>query len=221
MLKRWLSVALLLAGVILLAGCKSEEGTLTPTVHLEPTTTAVPFIIIPTPTSTAPAVVTPEEDAGETPQAPPSTPIPGGGPVGESQEGGALGSIWSLANVRYGVHEDRLRVVLEMAEPGSNVPKYRVVEVDNAATPFPTGHDPEWGAARLDVVISDLYARDYPLSERLPMTLEDDPVVTQIGQYPTFDDALLGFSIGLSSPATFEVHELTDPVRIVIDVLYP
>jgi hypothetical protein len=48
----------------------------------------------------------------------------------------------------------------------------------------------------------------------------DNPKVTRIGSYPTFDDACLGFSIGLKSVSAYEVYELTDPVRIVIDVLF-
>ena len=47
-----------------------------------------------------------------------------------------------------------------------------------------------------------------------------NPQVTHIGLYPTFSDAHLGFSIGLKEPSAYEVYELTNPVRIVIDVLY-
>jgi hypothetical protein len=122
--------------------------------------------------------------------------------------------------VRYGLRPERLRVVWEMAEPGNHVPLFEVVEVDNAADPFPTGHDPSWGAARIDLVVSDLYAYDFPLGERLPLIPSDNPWVTRIGLYPTFSDAHLGFSIGLKAPSAYRVYELTNPVRIVIDVLY-
>jgi hypothetical protein len=136
------------------------------------------------------------------------------------RQGGELGSVWTLADVRYGVHPDRLRVVVEMAEPRDHVPLYKVVEVDNAAGPFPTGHDPSWGAARIDLVVSDLYAYDSSAFEALPLEPGDNPGVTRIGHYPTFDDSSLGFSIGLKAVSAYEVHELTDPVRIVIDVLW-
>jgi hypothetical protein len=135
------------------------------------------------------------------------------------RQGGSLGKIWNLADVRYHLHPDRLRVVWEMAEPGDHTPLFRVVEVDNAADPFPLGHDPSWGAARIDLVMSDVYAYDLPLSQRLPFIPPDNPVVTRIGLYPTFSDAHLGFSIGLKKPSPYEVYELTNPVRIVIDVL--
>jgi hypothetical protein len=131
-----------------------------------------------------------------------------------------LGDVWTLADIRYGIKADRVRVVWEMAEPRDRVPRFEVVEVDNAASPFPTGHDPEWGAARVDLVVSDLYARESPIIERLPLTPPDNQRVTHIGLYPTFSDSELGFSIGLKAPAAYEVFELTNPVRIVIDVLY-
>jgi hypothetical protein len=140
--------------------------------------------------------------------------------LGMARRGGRLGKIWNLADVRYGLHPGRLRVVWEMAEPGDHVPLYEAVEVDNAAEPFPTGHDLSWGTARIDLVVSDLYAYDFPLGKHLPIVLPDNPRVTRIGLYPTFSDAHLGFSIGLKEPAAYEVYELKDPVRIVIDVLY-
>jgi hypothetical protein len=107
-----------------------------------------------------------------------------------------------------------------MVEAGDHVPYFEVVEVDNAASPFPSGHDSTWGAARIDLVVSDLYARNAPVIEALPLTPPDNPMVTRIDRYPTFSESQLGFSIGLKAPAAYEVHELTDPVRIVIDILW-
>jgi hypothetical protein len=140
--------------------------------------------------------------------------------LGVMRQGGRLGGVWNLADVRYGVHPDRLRVVVEMVEPRDHVPLYKVVEVDNAAEPFPAGHDPSWGTARIDLVVSDLYAYDSPAFEALPIAPVDNPTVTRFGHYPTFDDSSLGLSIGLKVVSAYEVHELTDPVRIVIDVLW-
>jgi hypothetical protein len=135
-------------------------------------------------------------------------------------QGGQLGRVWNLADLRYAVHPDRVRIVLEMVEERDHVPFYRVVEVDNSASPFPTGHDPAWGAARIDIQVSDLYAYDSPLFEELPLVLPGNAVVTRIGQYPTFEDSILGFSIGLEAVAAFQVVELTEPVRIVLEVLW-
>ncbi len=134
--------------------------------------------------------------------------------------GGELGGVWNLADIRVGVHEDSVRVVFEMVEPGDHVPRYRAIEVDNESNPFPGGHDPSWGAARIDLFINDLYAYQYPLGEELPIVLAEGGLVIRVGSYPTFDDALLGFSIGLRQPAAYQVVELANPVRIVVDVLY-
>jgi hypothetical protein len=146
---------------------------------------------------------------------------PGSDYLGEKKQGGALGGTWTLKDVRIGVHEDRFRVVIEMNEPRDHAPFFEAIQVDNAAVPFPTGHDPAWGAARIDLVISDLYLFDFPVSERLPIPAPENPVVTRVDRYPTESDAHVGFSIGLRTPAAYQAYSLTDPVRIVIDVLYP
>ncbi len=212
----FLSLAVLLAGCKAL-GLSSQQS---PVVIL-PTPTAIPVPpVIAFPTDTP----TPTEEPPVDVAVPMPTAVPqaeSSYPIGASREGGALGQIWSLADFRYAFHKDRLRLVWEMAEPGATVPHYLVVEVDNAATPFPTGYDPAWGAARIDLWVSDLYAYDFPLGDVLPVTLPGNPAAARLGLYPLFDDSLLGFSIGLHGPMQYEVYELTAPVRIVIDVLYP
>ena len=191
--------------------------TYTPYPTYTPAPPAPTYTPYPTPTpqpATATSTPTPQ------PPTPTSTPLPESSAyLDVVQQGGRLGAIWNLADVRYHLHPDRLRVVWEMAEAGDHVPLFEVVEVDNAADPFPLGHDPSWGAARIDLVMSDVYAYDFPLSQRLPIIPPDNPQVTRIGLYPTFSDAHLGFSIGLKKPSAYEVYELKDPVRIVIDVL--
>ena len=193
-----------------------------PTYTPYPTYTSVPLAptYTPYPTPTQQAVA---PTSTPTPQAmpPTSTPTPDLlAYLGVVRQGGRLGAVWSLADVRYGLHPDKLRVVWEMAGPGDHVPLFKAVEVDNLADPFPLGHDPSWGAARIDLVMSDVYAYDFPLIQQLPLIPPDNPQVTRIGLYPTFSDAHLGFSIGLKEPSAYEVYELTNPVRIVIDVLY-
>ena len=191
--------------------------TYTPYPTYTPAPPAPTYTPYPTPT---PQPATPTSTPTPQPPAPTSSPLPESSAyLGVEWQGGKLGEVWNLADVRYHLHPDRLRVVWEMAEPGDHVPLFEVVEVDNAADPFPLGHDPSWGAARIDLVMSDVYAYDFPLSQRLPIIPPDNPQVTRIGLYPTFSDAHLGFSIGLKKPSAYEVYELKDPVRIVIDVL--
>lgn len=195
------------------AGSPTPQGTSVPSPTIQPSALSA--------SSPTPAVT-----ATPSPPSRPATPTPTGAPgaapsayLGEVRRGGRLGETWSLAEVRYGVHADRVRLVWEMAEPRNHVPFFEAVEVDNDAHPFPTGHDPSWGAARIDLVISDLYPYGFPMRERLPVIPGDGPV-TRVGPYPTFSDSHLGFSIGLRTPTAYEVHELTSPVRVVIDVVY-
>lgn len=222
---RWTILVL----VFVLVACRAPATPAVPTDTPVPTNTPVP---LDTPTPTLEPV--PTDTPSPTPEpVPTDTPTPAPTPtvvvdpsptpelIGRRIEGGTLGEIWNLAEIRYAEHADRFRVVLEMEEPGTIVPFYTAELTDEDTEPFPGERDPAWGTIRIDLVVSDLYAWDYPLGDRLPVDVEDSRLVTAISQFPTFDDALLGFSIWLESPAHFEVHELTGPVRLAVDVLYP
>ena len=167
-------------------------------------------------TEEPPTEIAPTETvmAPEPPQTPPAVLFP-------LVESGVLGEVWTLSDVRYGFHDGLLRVVVEIAEPRSSTPFYTLKEVDNAVVPFPSGADASWGAARIDLVISDLYAYDATVTTKFPLIPGDNPSVIKIGQYPTYDDARFGFSIGLKAPSAYKIYELTSPVRIVIDIQYP
>lgn len=213
---RSIMVLLLLA----LVGCAPAATPDLPTPDAEPSPTGTDALqATPTPTPTevptetlVPVTATPT--AAEAPSPTPEFPE-------RRIEGGTLGDIWNLAALRYAEHADRFRLVLEMEEARTTAPYYVATLTDEAVQPFPSERDPAWGTVRIDLVVSDLYAYDYPLGDRLPIEVEDAPLVTAVTQFPTFDDALLGFSIWLKSPADFEVHELTDPVRLAVDVLCP
>jgi hypothetical protein len=230
-----------LLGIVLLGlvGCGEGgelKGTVVParTVTPTPTPTLVPTqtptaaptqrpTAIPTHITAQPRVLAPAPTLTSVPS---PTSALSSSHIGLSHEGGTLGQVWQLADIRVGLHPDRIRVVWEMEEVRQSAPHFTMVEVDNAQTLFPsapegqTTYDPSWGQARIDVLISDLYAMGYPLQEQLPLMAPENPVVTKVGRYPTYDDALLGFSLGLKRPAAYEVITLTDPVRIVVDVLY-
>jgi len=144
--------------------------------------------------------------------------------IDQVYEGGILGYIWNLTDIRCEVQPDRVRLVLEMGGGEEGIPHFQLVEIYNDQVLFPVApdqeaYDPSWGQARIDITISDLYAYDYPLNEKLPLVLPDNPLVTKIGLYPTYDDAMLGFSIGLKVVAPYEVSTLESPARIVIEVL--
>lgn len=171
------------------------------------------------PQPTAPPTDLPTTPASEASD--PTSPPPDTGHLGEKKQGGNLGDVWTLADVRVGAHTEKFRVVIEMREGRNYAPYFEAVQVDNAKVPFPTGHDATWGAARIDIVISDLYLYDFPVNERLPIAAPENPVVTRVGRFPVESDAHVGFSIGLESPAPYEVYVMTEPVRIIIDVEYP
>ncbi len=205
-------------------GCQSNEsgGDM-----LEPTVTPIPFSVI-QPTATA-SREQPIDESQPTAQQPTATPVlspsatlpAASGLLNVPKVGGEEGQVWNLADLRYGLHATHLRLVLEMRESGATTPKYRVVEVSNAQTPFPGETDVDWGEARLDILINDLYAHNYPLEETLPIEFLDNPVILRIGQYPTVNEAIFGLSIGLHTPVKYEVYELGEPVRIVVDIFYP
>ena len=209
----------IIAVVFLLAtaGCtcapRREVPTAGPTSSPQPTPA-------PTVAASPPPLATAAAEPTDTASAPTETVPPQVGHLGEKKQGGNLGDVWTLADVRVGVHADQFRVVIEMREGRSYAPYYEAVQVDNAQAPFPTGHDPSWGAARIDIVISDLYLYDFPV-DQLPIVAPTNPVVTRVGRLPVESDAHTGFSIGLTSPAPYEVYYFTEPVRIIIDVEYP
>lgn len=207
--------AIVLALILAATGCTCAPKKPVPTA-------TVPLTATPMPTATQASQPTAASPTSAPP--PPTvepTNMPGSDHLGAKKQGGALGGTWTLKDVRVGAHEDRFRVVIEVSESRDHAPFYEAIEVDNAAVPFPSGHDPAWGTARIDLIISDLYLFDFPVSEQLPIAAPENPVVTRVDRYPTESDAHIGFSIGLREPAAYEAYYLTEPVRIVIDVLYP
>jgi len=210
------NLAALLVFLALFVGCNPAPEEPSPTVIVAPTITPIPVtVVFPTPTSSSP-IATPLPV-----ESPLVTPLSVSGVLNVPRQGGTAGQPWTLGDFRYAFHKDRLRIVWEMAESGTTIPKYRAVEVDNAAAPFPTGYDAGWGAARIDLIVSALSAPNFPLSTRLPVELPGNPVASRIGLYPTSEGGALGFSIGLHHPLDYDIYELTDPVRLVIDLVYP
>jgi hypothetical protein len=208
-------LVIILALLLAATGCTCAPKRAVPTATVPPT--AIPAsLTTPTPLST-----TISPTSAPPPPTVEPTHMPSSDYLNVKKQGGALGGTWTLKDVRVGAHEDHFRVVVEMTEAREHAPFFEAIQVDNAAVPFPTGHDPAWGAARIDLVISDLSLFDFPVKERLPIAASENPVVTRVGLYPTESDAHVGFSIGLKQPAAYEAYYLTEPVRIVIDVLYP
>lgn len=208
--------------VLLSGGCGGGKRDQTATA----TPTAIPFtVILPTDTPVAPGgEAVAEPTAVVTSTQPTLMPTPTlAAPVGvlnAPKTGGEAGGAWTLVDLRYGLHADRLRIVWEMAEPGQTVPEYRAVEVDNIAAPTASGETADLGVARIDILLNNVKPTQ-TLQANLPIDFEENPVATKLIRYPTADERRLGFSVGLSQPARFEVHELSGPVRVVLDVFFP
>jgi hypothetical protein len=95
-----------------------------------------------------------------------------------------------------------------MAEQQAGAPRHEVALVEGAA-----------GDVSIEVLLSDVGARNIALQDILPMQA-DSPAVSQVIMLDTQDDAILGFSVELKYSARFEVFTLDQPVRVVLDVLH-
>lgn len=197
-----LSVLLFLM-LLVTAGCGGQDApaasTATPILSddlpiLTPAITFTPAQARPSPTSTPAAQATATLLSSPTPAS-----------DNTATSGGQTGQTWSLADIRYSANESRHRIVWEMADQRSETPRYEIRQVDTD------------GGIRLEVVLIDVYAYDYPLNEVLPIEPADG-ALARIERLATFDDASLGFAIDLTAPADYEAFELTEPVRIVLDI---
>jgi len=169
----------------------------------------------------AQVVPTPVSFASSQPSTPAATPaLRTAAAPGVTFEGGRTGALWELAGFRHELLADRVRLIWEMEGGTASVPRYALRAVDNGAEPHPVAPGPLWGQVRVDLIFFDLYAREFPLREHFPVEAFDatSPVV-RVGLYPTFDDAALGFSVGLRRRAPLEVYEVENPPRLVVDVL--
>jgi hypothetical protein len=145
------------------------------------------------------------------------TPVATGTPmpsyIGLSVSGGQLGEVFSLVDLRSGVNaEGTVRLVWELSAR-NGMPSYEIVEESNTLSQ-PESEIP--GKARLTVTLHDVSAMD--LGPTLPLAVAGTTAVTGVFMIPTFDDALLSFGAGL---ARYEVTELEDPARLVVDVFPP
>lgn len=131
---------------------------------------------------------------------------------GAEVEGGEIGTIFNLADVRVGRHDGYTRIVWEMEEAEGR-PYHRVVtrvrEDGSPVQPF--------GRHWLEISISDVYAWSRPeLLESRTVAL--DGAVTVLQQLMIGDDAIYSVGVGLDGPVRFELSLLEEPVRLVLDV---
>lgn len=195
-----------------------------PFIQSSPPAPLPPF----TPTSSAPSSAptvsgagSPGEPTARPTESPTRTSPPADDPTdrplyasvdGAVVEGGELGTIFNLADVRVGRHDGYTRIVWEMEEAEGR-PYHRVVtrvrEDGSPVQPF--------GRHWLEVSISDVYAWTRPeLLESRTVAL--DGAVTVLQQLMIGDDAIYSVGVGLAGPIRFELSLLEEPVRLVLDV---
>jgi len=209
------ALPLLLMTSALLAGCGSgarEAG---------PVPTATPAV---EPTESEPAPSTSEEgetSTGGTQTVTPEIPL-----VCKPQTGGDEGVFMNLTDVRVGAHEGFDRIVFEFAEPKPNpagnggVPHY---EIRQAKPPFT--QDPSdmpldvFGDAFVQLVVQGATGYDFdgnPTYTGPRVLTPGFGTLAEAAQAGDFE-ATLTWVIGLSRPTCWQVQELHDPDRLVID----
>lgn len=183
----------------------SSEPNPTATASSSPTRSAPPPTPRPAPSATLPSGDVPPQDEADD------------GPLvaafdGVVVEGGEIGAIYNLSDIRVGRHDGFTRIVWEMAEAEGS-PYHRVVS--RADEDAPPGEP--FGRYWLEISISDVYAWDRPelLQSR---DVEAGGSVSALAQMMIGDDALYAVGVSLDGPARFEVSALENPVRLVLDV---
>jgi hypothetical protein len=214
------ALPLLLLISALLAGCGSGAS------EAGPVPTATPAV---EPAESEPATSTSEE--GETSstgsesvtatESKPPAPV-----VCEPQTGGEDGVFMNLTDVRVGAHDGYDRIVFEFTEPKPNpagnggIPYY---EIRQAKPPFT--QDPSdmpldvYGDAFVQLVVQGATGYDFdgnPTYDGSRVVTPGFGTLAQAAQSGDFE-ATLSWILGLSRPTCWQVQELHNPDRLVID----
>jgi hypothetical protein len=138
------------------------------------------------------------------------------GPVVVERPGARVAEV---RDVRAGGHANFDRIVLELLEP---VPSYRVEYLAGPATDCGSGEVvPVEGSARLNVVLQPARGHDdnYQPTINLRSLTPDLAAVVQMKRTCDFE-AVYAWVIGTRAQRPFQVHELSDPPRLVIDIAH-
>ncbi len=125
--------------------------------------------------------------------------------LGRTIQGGSLGSIYRLTDLRSGRHEGFTRFVWELSSEAGSGPYFEAVEERTDS-----------GDLRIRLRVSDLYAYDY--TGAMSLELPPDATATSLRPLTTADDAIMAFAVDLERPARYAITTLQDPLRIVLDV---
>lgn len=210
--RSWLLItiaALITTAVVAFAACGDDNGDKSPTA---------------TPGATA----APTSPAGETPSA--TAPEPTDGPFegGQDPVEGTLGEvpdqappIATLTDVRVGEHPGFDRIVFELADAGAD---YTVEYVDNPTdcgsgeATFPSGGS----AAYLQITIKPANAHDEAGNSTIDsIGLSPDLNAIKRAKQSCDFEAVVTWVILLDEKADFRVTEVSDPLRLAVDIAQP
>jgi hypothetical protein len=215
-------IPLALVAALLVAACGDDAGTTT-TVPDGATTvpgasTTVPGAI--STTTTAPPTTTAPE--GTTTTAPPTTTITLPAFPGDTDPKSGTGGIGLLTGVRFGDHEDYVRVVFDFQEP--SFPNWEVAYVPGE---IQGQVEPEGGWVDGDafLVVRFTPAGTADIREADPVITYDGPRRIDVGlgsvvQLLIIEDfeANLWWAIGLTGERAFRVGVAKSPPRIYVDI---
>ena len=212
----------LLVLAALLVGCGSEgaqEAGPLPTVPGASQTETAPTET--TPAETVPAETKPDKDSTETTE--PTEPIPVNC---DSQTGGEEGIYTNLVDVRVGAHPDFDRVVLEFEAPDANsrgdtgIPRFIIKSARPPFTEDPSDLPIDVdGDAFARIVLQGASGYDfdgnatYDGPRRLTPGFETLTDVVEGGDF----EATMTWIFGLSQRSCWQIQELHEPDRLVID----
>jgi hypothetical protein len=211
----------LLVFAALVAGCGSDGAQEAGPVPGAPTSSEPAPTIPTTPTDTEGAAT--ETEPAETT---PTEPVPVNC---ESQTGGEEGIYTNLVDVRVGAHPDFDRVVFEFEAPGpdmrgeTGIPHYVIKSAKPPFTEDPSDLpiDVE-GSAFARIVLQGASGYDfdgnatYDGPRRLTPGFETVTDVVEGGDF----EATMTWIFGLSQRSCWQIHELHDPDRLVIDFIH-
>ena len=194
-----LCILLVLAAVMLVAGCGGDTASTASLDTVADTSTAPSAVTAqtPVPFTQSPAAPPPEEQ-----------PLPYGSGTTSPQTVGTLIDGLQLSEIRWGDHGAYFRIVFDMGTPDGQP----VMQVPHAEASMSADHK------QINVVLGGI--RSIGTSENVTSSDLDvgDSLVMSIKRLPAKDDQSLTYAIELSRPAVYSLAGLGSPGRIVIDI---
>jgi hypothetical protein len=204
----------LISCLFIFSACNSDNGDTSSTGY-----TAVATATATTATGTTPT--------GTTPTTSTTTTTPSGPPFSLADVSGGTEEVMVLSNITVGDHDGYERIVLEfvpqLSGPGTGMPRYRVSEVAPPYTDQGGQAQQVNGSyyleSRCNCNTSDLSQGSAPLVYQGPSSFTPGLFMLQEMKFiPPYENNTVLLLAGLSSQAPFRVAEMSNPLRLVVDV---